>query len=45
MRLFSEELAGIDVPEGRIAPILLPDYTTEEVRSHQLTARYEGTIR
>ncbi|TAL17831.1 FAD-binding protein [bacterium] len=34
-----------DIPKDRIAPILLPDYTTPEVRQHQLTAHYEGTMR
>ncbi len=42
---FMEEVKGLNVPEDRVAPLLLPDYTTEEVRSHQLTAHYEGTIR
>jgi succinate dehydrogenase/fumarate reductase flavoprotein subunit len=45
VREFEAELSDLDIPEGRISPMLLPDYTTEDVRKHQLTARYEGTIR
>ena len=30
---------------GRIAPVLLPLYTSEEVKKRQLTAHYEGTLR
>jgi succinate dehydrogenase / fumarate reductase flavoprotein subunit/L-aspartate oxidase len=45
VREFEAELGSLEIPEGRISPMLLPDYTTEEVRQHQLTAKYEGTIR
>jgi hypothetical protein len=30
---------------GRVAPILLPDYSNPKVRERQLTAHYVGTIR
>lgn len=33
------------VRTDRIAPVLLPSYTPEEVRKRQLTAHYEGTLR
>ena len=29
----------------RMAPVLLPSYTPEDVRKRQLTAHYEGTLR
>jgi succinate dehydrogenase / fumarate reductase flavoprotein subunit/L-aspartate oxidase len=45
VREFTSQLASLEVPAERIAPMLLPDYTTEEVRNHQLTASYEGTLR
>jgi len=35
--------AGIETE--RIAPVLLPSYTPEEVKKRQLTAHYEGTLR
>jgi succinate dehydrogenase/fumarate reductase flavoprotein subunit len=37
------ELSGIS--RSRIAPMLLPDYTTDDVRKCQLTAHYAGTLR
>lgn len=42
---FEEELkkAGIEHPE--IAPMLLPDYTTEVVKDKQWTVCYQGTLR
>jgi succinate dehydrogenase/fumarate reductase flavoprotein subunit len=42
---YAAELKKLGVPEDRIAPILLPDYTTPEVRERQLTAHYHGTMR
>jgi succinate dehydrogenase / fumarate reductase flavoprotein subunit/L-aspartate oxidase len=45
VKAYQKELEGIDIPAGRIAPILLPDYTTPEVKAHQLTAHYQGTMR
>lgn len=45
VREFTAELKKLEIEEGRIGPILLPDYTTPEVRERQLTAHYEGTIR
>ncbi len=37
------EVAGID--DGRVAPMLLPDYTDPRIRERQLTAHYVGTMR
>ena len=36
--------AGVDV-NGRVAPMLLPDYSNPDVRKKQLTTQYLGTIR
>ena len=33
------------IKTDRIAPVLLPLYTSEEVKKRQLTAHYEGTLR
>ena len=45
LRPLLETLDGLGIEEDMISPILLPDYTTQEVRAHQLTAHYEGTLR
>jgi succinate dehydrogenase / fumarate reductase flavoprotein subunit/L-aspartate oxidase len=45
VRSFVTELEGIGVERTRIAPMLLPDYTTDDVRQRQLTAHYYGTMR
>jgi succinate dehydrogenase/fumarate reductase flavoprotein subunit len=37
------EQAGID--DGRVAPMIIPDYTDPKVRERQLTAHYVGTVR
>ena len=39
------ELKEAGIKADRIAPVLLPLYTPEEVRKRQLTAHYEGTLR
>ncbi len=38
------EKAGVPV-DGRVAPMLLPDYSNPEVRKKQLTTKYHGTLR
>ncbi len=38
------EKAGVPI-DGRVAPMLLPDYSNPEVRKKQLTTRYHGTLR
>lgn len=38
------EKAGITL-NGRVAPMILPDYSNPEVREKQLTTKYVGTIR
>lgn len=42
---YNEEAKAAGVDAGRIAPLLLPDYTLQHVKVKQLTARYEGSIR
>jgi len=42
---YENELKKAKIKTDRIAPILLPGYTPEEVRKRQLTAQYEGTLR
>ena len=38
------EKAGVEL-DGRVAPMVLPDYSNPEVRKKQLTTSYVGTIR
>lgn len=42
---YEKELKTSGIKTDRIAPVLLPSYTPEEVRKRQLTAHYEGTLR
>jgi len=42
---YEEELKKARIKTSRIAPVLLPSYTPEDVRRRQLTAHYEGTLR
>jgi succinate dehydrogenase/fumarate reductase flavoprotein subunit len=42
---YEEEFKKENIKTDRIAPVLLPSYTPEDVRKRQLTAHYEGTIR
>ena len=42
---YENELKKAKIKTDRIAPILLPSYTPEDVRKRQLTACYEGTLR
>jgi succinate dehydrogenase / fumarate reductase flavoprotein subunit/L-aspartate oxidase len=42
---FEEELKGSGIDESIVAPMVLPDYTTAEVKGRQWTAHYEGTLR
>ena len=42
---YNKEAADAGVPEDKVAPMLLPDYTDPRVRERQLTAHYVGTIR
>jgi len=42
---YEQSLKNAKIKTDRIAPILLPSYTPEDVRKRQLTASYEGTLR
>jgi succinate dehydrogenase/fumarate reductase flavoprotein subunit len=42
---YNEEVEKAGVSDGRVAPMLLPDYTDPRVRQRQLTAHYVGTLR
>jgi succinate dehydrogenase/fumarate reductase flavoprotein subunit len=42
---YENEIKRAKIKTGRIAPVLLPLYTSEEVKKRQLTAHYEGTLR
>lgn len=42
---YEQALKKARIRTERIAPILLPSYTPEDVRKRQLTAHYEGTLR
>ncbi|MDH7511767.1 MAG: FAD-binding protein [Clostridiales bacterium] len=42
---YEDELKKARIKTDRVAPVLLPFYTPEEVRKRQLTAHYEGTLR
>jgi len=42
---YEEGFKKENIKTDRIAPVLLPSYTPEDVRKRQLTAHYEGTIR
>jgi succinate dehydrogenase / fumarate reductase flavoprotein subunit/L-aspartate oxidase len=46
VRAYNRELDKAGVPvDGRVAPMLLPDYSNPEVRKKQLTTQYTGTLR
>lgn len=42
---YEQALKRAKIKTERIAPVLLPSYTPEDVRKRQLTACYEGTLR
>jgi succinate dehydrogenase/fumarate reductase flavoprotein subunit len=42
---YEQALKRAKIKTSRIAPVLLPSYTPEDVRKRQLTACYEGTLR
>ncbi len=45
VRRYHKELEEAGIVTDRVAPMILPDYTTPEVRERQLTAGYLGTMR
>ena len=42
---YEKELKNARIKTDRVAPVLLPSYTPDDVRKRQLTACYEGTLR
>jgi len=42
---YENELKKARIKTNRVAPVLLPIYTPDEVKKRQLTAHYEGTLR
>jgi succinate dehydrogenase/fumarate reductase flavoprotein subunit len=42
---YEAEIKKARIKTDRMAPVLLPSYTPEDVRQRQLTAHYEGTLR
>ena len=42
---YENELKNARIKTNRMAPVLLPSYTPEDVRKRQVTAHYEGTLR
>ncbi len=42
---YESEIKKARIKTKRLAPVLLPFYTPEDVRKRQLTAHYEGTLR
>ena len=42
---FEEELKQAGIKDPLIGPMVLPDYTTDQVKGKQWTAHYEGTLR
>jgi len=45
VKAYLKELKDAGVKTDRVAPMLLPDYTREEVKEKQLTASYLGSLR
>jgi succinate dehydrogenase/fumarate reductase flavoprotein subunit len=45
VRAYHEALKEAGIVTDRVAPMLLPDYTTAEVKEKQLTVSYLGTLR
>jgi succinate dehydrogenase/fumarate reductase flavoprotein subunit len=42
---YENEIKKARIKTDRVAPVLLPSYTPQDVRKRQLTAHYEGTLR
>jgi len=45
VKVYLKELKEAGIKTDRVAPMLLPDYTTAEVKEKQLTVSYLGTLR
>jgi len=42
---YNKECDDAGADEGRVAPMILPDYTDPRIRARQLTSHYVGTLR
>lgn len=42
---YNKEVDDAGVADGRVAPMILPDYTDPRIRERQLTSHYVGTLR
>ena len=42
---YNAEIDSAGVGDGRVAPMIIPDYTDPRVRERQLTTKYVGTVR
>jgi len=42
---YNKEVDEAGIADGRVAPMILPDYTDPRVREKQLTSQYVGTLR
>jgi succinate dehydrogenase/fumarate reductase flavoprotein subunit len=42
---YNKEVTDAGVDDGRVAPMILPDYTDPRIRERQLTSHYVGTLR
>ncbi|MFC1611723.1 FAD-binding protein [Myxococcota bacterium] len=45
VRAYNNEVASAGLPEDRVAPMLIPDYTEPRIRERQHTSNYVGTMR
>ncbi len=45
VQAYENELKTARIKTDRIAPVILPSYTPDDVRKRQVTAHYEGTLR
>jgi len=45
VKAYENELKHAKIDTDRMAPVLLPSYTPEDVRRRQITAQYEGNLR
>ena len=45
VRKYNKEIEEAGVADGRVSPMLLPDYTNPKVRERQLTTGYVGNMR
>jgi len=42
---YNKQVESEGVSDGRVSPMILPDYTDPAIREKQLTSHYVGTLR